>query len=92
VLDKTPAEALEKLIMRGLAREKADRPKTMREVAEAFAPYADASFTLWLRDSALSKAVVVARARASSGWRASCRLKWRVASPARWWLRPSSPS
>ncbi len=51
-------EALEKLIMRGLAREKGERPKTMREVAEAFAPYADASFTLWLRDSDLSKAMV----------------------------------
>lgn len=56
-------EAIEKLIMRGLAREKGERPKTMREVAEAFAPYADASFTLWLRDSDLSKAMV---ARAGS--------------------------
>ena len=55
-------EAIEKLIMRGLAREKGERPKTMREVAEAFAPYADASFTLWLRDSDLSKAVMVAQA------------------------------
>lgn len=39
-------------VMRGLAREKSDRPKDMRELARTFAPYADAAFTLWLREAA----------------------------------------
>ncbi|HTJ82536.1 MAG TPA: serine/threonine-protein kinase, partial [Polyangiaceae bacterium] len=37
------------VIMRGLSREKAERPKTMRELAKVFEKHGDAAFTLWLR-------------------------------------------
>jgi serine/threonine-protein kinase len=48
VRPELPASLAEK-VMAGLASSKAERPKSMREVAEAFAPYADPGFTLWLR-------------------------------------------
>jgi len=37
------------IIMRGLSREKSDRPQTMRDLARAFEPHGDPAFTLWLR-------------------------------------------
>lgn len=37
------------VVMRGLSREKKDRPQTMRDLARAFAPHADPTFTMWLR-------------------------------------------
>ena len=48
---------LDALVMRGLSREKAERPKSMREVAEVFAPFADAAFTLWLREGGLVRTI-----------------------------------
>ena len=47
-------EEIDQIVTRGLSREKGDRPSSMREVAQAFAPYADPAFTLWLRDTKLS--------------------------------------
>jgi serine/threonine-protein kinase len=37
------------VIMRGLSREKAERPQSIRDLAKVFAPHGDAAFTLWLR-------------------------------------------
>ncbi|NUP13030.1 MAG: protein kinase [Polyangiaceae bacterium] len=37
------------VVMRGLSREKKERPQTMRDLARAFSPFADPSFTMWLR-------------------------------------------
>lgn len=50
-------EELDAIVMRGLSREKSERPKTMREVAEVFAPFADAAFTLWLREGGLVRTI-----------------------------------
>ena len=51
-----PAE-LDSIVMRGLSREKGERPHSMREVAEVFAPFADAAFTLWLREGGLVRTI-----------------------------------
>lgn len=43
-----PADVAD-VVMRGLSREKKDRPQAMRDLARVFAPHADPSFTFWLR-------------------------------------------
>ncbi len=48
VRPELPAKVAD-VVMAGLASAKTGRPKSMREVAEAFRPYADAAFSLWLR-------------------------------------------
>ncbi len=37
------------VVMRGLSREKAERPQSIRDLAKVFVPHGDAAYTLWLR-------------------------------------------
>lgn len=44
------------IVMRGLSREKSERPASMRALATAFSTHADGAFTAWLSESASERA------------------------------------